>query len=85
MKTDDCPGCSLPRVFRDLVKWGDDGTIVTKMNPYFRVVLVESDLLDDIYGRIEKTVGVPIRHIVFEAERAGGKATFDAMLPKRFT
>ncbi len=85
MKTGDCPGCDLPWVFRYLVKWGDNGTIVTKMNPYFRVVLVESDLLDDIYERIEKAVGVPIRHIVIEAERAGGKATFDAMLPKRFT
>ena len=49
------------------------------------MVLVESDLLDDIYERIEKAVGVPIRHIVIEAERAGGKATFHAMLPKRFT
>ena len=85
MKTDHCPGCRLPRVFRYLVKWGDNGTVVIKMNPYFRVVLVESDLLDDIYGRIEKTVGVPIRHIVIEAVRAGGKATFDAVLPKRFT
>jgi hypothetical protein len=83
--SENCPGCNLPRVFRYIIKWDDNGTIVTRMNPFFRVVLLESDLLDDIYVRIEETVGVPIRHIVIEAERAGGKATFDAMLPKRFT
>lgn len=66
-----------------MVKWNDNGTIGMGPNPLHRVVLVESDLLDDIYKRIEATVGVPIRHIVFEAERAAAKATIDTMIPKR--
>jgi hypothetical protein len=66
-----------------LVKWDDNGTIVMRMNPAFRVVLVESALLTDIYGRIEKALGVPIRHIVFEAERAAAKATIDTLMPHR--
>jgi hypothetical protein len=42
---------------------------------------VESDLLDEVFNRIEKAVGVPIRHIAFEAERAAAEATIDTFVP----
>lgn len=83
MAREDCGGCKLPFYFRWLLKWNDNGTIGMGPNPLHRVVLVESDLLADIYKRIEATVGVPIGHIVFEAERAAAKATIDTMIPGR--
>ena len=71
MNKGECPGCDLPVKIRWFVKWDDNGTIVVRVNPATRVALVESDLLNDIYRRIEESIGVPIRRIVFEAERAG--------------
>jgi hypothetical protein len=82
MAKSDCPGCRLPFYFRFIVKWGDNGTIGMGPNPSQRLVLVESELLNDIYRRIEAVVAVSIRHIVFEAERAAAKATIDVMMPK---
>ena len=82
MAKEQCPGCKLPKYFRFIVKWNDNGTIGMGPNPSQRVVLVESDLLDDIYTRIEAAMGASIRHIVFEAERAAAKATIDVMIPK---
>lgn len=79
--SEECPGCRLPRIFRWYVKWGDNGTIVMRLNPAVRTVLVESALLEDIYQRIEAAMGFPIRHIVFEAERAASKAVIDTMVP----
>lgn len=76
-----CGGCELPVYFRFLAKWNDNGTIGLGPSPLHRVVLVESDLLDDVYQRIEAAVGVPIGHIIFEAERAASKATIDALIP----
>ena len=78
-----CIGCSLPKVFGWLIRWESNGTIVMRLDPGLRAVLTESELLSDIYGRIEDAVGVPIRHIVFEAERAAAKATIDSMVPSR--
>jgi len=76
-----CPGCRLPTIFRWLIKWDSNGTIVLRPNPLIRVALVESDLLDEVFNRIEKAVGIPIRHIAFEAERAAAEATIDTFVP----
>ncbi len=81
MARDDCGSCRLPKYFRLLVKWNDNGTIGLGPSPLHRVVLVESDLLEETYQRIEALVGTSIRHIVFEAERAAAKATIDALVP----
>ena len=77
----DCPACGKPRLFSRVIGWGDNGTIVSKFRPAFRLVLVESALLEDIYQRIEKALGVSIREIVFEAERAASIATIDSLFP----
>ena len=83
MSPTDCPGCKLTRLFRWYLKWDTNGTIVIRLDPRQRVALVESELLDDVYRRIEERVGLPIGRIVFEAERAAAKATMDALLPRR--
>ena len=89
MSADDCAGCRLHTLVRFFIKriirFNSNGTISLGPNPSNRVVLVESDLLDDIFQRIEAAVGVSIRHIVFEAERAAARTTIDVMMPKRFT
>ncbi len=76
-----CPACGKPRLFSYAVGWLDNGTIVSRFRPAFRLVLVESALLEDIYQRIERILGMSIREIVFEAERAASIATIDSLVP----
>jgi len=76
-----CPACGKPRLFNFFVRWRNNGTIVARINPAFRLVLVESALLEDIYQRIEAVLGLSIREAVFEAERAAAATTVDNLLP----
>jgi hypothetical protein len=77
----DCPACGKPRLFSRVIRWENNGTIVSRFRPAFRLVLVESVLLEDIYRRIEESLGISIRDIVFEAERAASIATIDSLVP----
>ncbi|MBN2027696.1 MAG: hypothetical protein JW854_13145 [Actinobacteria bacterium] len=76
-----CPTCGKPRLFNYAVGWSENGTIVSHFRPAFRLVLVESALLEDIYQRIEATLEMSIRELVFEAERAASIATIDSLIP----
>lgn len=73
----------LPSLFRLYLRWGSNGTIEIRLDRTQRVALVESDLLDEVYKRIEEMMGFPIGRIVFEAERAAAKATVDALVPRK--
>jgi len=76
-----CSACGKPRPFSFVIGWENNGTIVSRFRPAYRLVLVESALLEDIYQRIEKALGMSIREIVFEAERAASTATIDSLVP----
>jgi hypothetical protein len=76
-----CPACGKPRLFNLLIMWKGNGTIVARVSPAYRMVLVESALLEDIYQRIEAMLGISIREAVFEAERAAAAAAIDNLLP----
>jgi hypothetical protein len=81
MRIATCSDCGKPRLFNLLIRWKGNGTIVTRVSPVFRMVLVESALLEDIYQRIEAALGTSIREVVFEAERAAAVAIIDNLLP----
>jgi len=76
-----CSACGKPRFFNLFIMWKGNGTIVARVSPAYRVVLVESALLEDIYQRIEAALGTSIREAVFEAERAAAAAAIDSLLP----
>jgi hypothetical protein len=52
-----------------MISWKSNGTIVYTLAPDFRLVLIESDLLGSIFTHIEDELGIPISHLVFEAQR----------------
>ncbi len=68
-----CKECGLPLSLGRWLRWEDNGTIVQRLNPTFRVLLMEADFLDDIFSRIEEALGISVRHIVFEAQRSAAK------------
>ncbi len=68
-----CKRCGMPLLLSRWMRWEDNGTIIQRVNPDFRVMLMEADFLDDIFARIEQALGVSVRHIVFEAQRSAAK------------
>ena len=62
-----CEGCGLPVQLGGWLRWDNNGRIFQKISPTFRVILMEANFMDDLFGRIEKALGISIRHIVFEA------------------
>ncbi len=63
----------MPLLLNRWLRWEDNGTIVQRVHPDFRVMLMDAGFLDDIFSRIEMNLGVSVRHIVFEAQRSAAK------------
>jgi hypothetical protein len=68
-----CKECGFPRLLGKWLKWDDNGTIRQRTSPDFRVVIMEANFLDDLFGRIERSLGISVHHIVFEAQRSAAK------------
>ncbi|MHB8780218.1 MAG: hypothetical protein ACYC55_02375 [Candidatus Geothermincolia bacterium] len=68
-----CSDCDFPVLLGRWLKWGDNGTIIQRLSPEFRIVIMEADFLEDLFQRIEKALGISVRHIVFEAQRSSAK------------
>jgi hypothetical protein len=69
-------------MFSAVIKWNDNGTISERMMPDMRAVLMESDLFNTLFSRIEEKMGISISHLVFEAQRNAAKEVIDATLNK---
>jgi len=75
-----CRGCGFPFWLSKMIRWEDNGTIVYTLAPDFRLVLIESDLLGSIFTRIQDKLGLPISHLVFEAQRNAVAVGIDDLL-----
>lgn len=73
-----CSKCGFSRFIRMFLKFRDNGTITLAMRKDFRAILIEADFMEAIFNRIELELGLPIRHIVFEAQRNASRDTIDS-------
>lgn len=64
-----CYKCGFSLVLASLARFKDNGTIIQVLTSGFRLVLIEANFLTEIFRRIEEELGLPIGHIVFEAQR----------------
>jgi len=77
-----CPRCGFPFMFSRIIRWNDNGTICERMMPDLRAVLLEADLFNDLFARIEEKMGISLSHLVFEAQRNAAKEVIDGVLNK---
>lgn len=80
MKIKKCKECGFAYWLSKSLCWNDNGTITTRYQPDFRTLLIEADYLSEIFKKIEAALGVPIGHIVFEAQRNASKEVLDLSL-----
>ncbi len=69
MKIKRCKKCGFSWVLAKMVRFRGNGTIIQLFTSGFRLVLIEANFLTEIFQRIEEELGLPIMHIVFEAQR----------------
>jgi len=77
-----CPSCGFPFMFSRIIRWNNSGTISERMMPDLRAVLLEADLFNALFARIEEKMGIPLSHLVFEAQRNAAKEVIDGVLNK---
>ncbi len=72
--------CGAPLWFSRSIRWNDNGTISQLFQRRSRVVIVESDIFNEVFSRIEEKMGVSIGHLVFEAQRDAAREVIDTLL-----
>ncbi len=77
-----CRECGFPYWLSKFIRWNEDGTIAMKVNLDYRIVIIEADFLSHLFGRIEESLGLPISHLVFEAQRNAAVRTISSQLSK---
>jgi len=75
-----CRECGFPYWLSKLIRWNENGTITMAVNPDYRVVIIESDFLSNLFARIEQGLGLSISHLVFEAQRNASVHTIASRL-----
>jgi hypothetical protein len=64
-----CPQCGIPEYISSEHQWLDNGDIVLRREPWYRMVFIECQNLDPLWRGIEEIIGVSIEHIVITAQR----------------
>ncbi len=77
-----CKTCGFALWLTRIMRWQENGTISWWLNPEGRLVLVKSDLFNNVFSHLEEEMGIPIGHIVFEAQRNAVAAGFDPLFSR---
>jgi hypothetical protein len=76
-----CKVCGYPRDLTLITEWKESGTILDKKNRLgFRSIIIEADFLSEFTASIEEQLGVPIQHIVYEAQRNSSIEVINSIL-----
>lgn len=66
----DCRECGFPGILRTVSVWNSNGTITSRSTRLeFRNIFIEADFLNEFIARLEERLGVPLGHVVYEAQR----------------
>lgn len=71
-----CPVCNTPSVAGTMLKWTNGGTIDLFLGYDLRMVVIDPEIFDHIFSRVEDMIGMPIDRIVYEAQKNITKLLF---------
>lgn len=85
MALKNCAECGYPGIFARLAVWNGDGTIITrdKFGLVARVTCLDVDETQGVFDGISKEIGMPVDHLLIEAQKSTGKAIY-SMLPLKY-
>ncbi|MBN1288452.1 MAG: hypothetical protein JXA49_02305 [Actinobacteria bacterium] len=80
----ECRECGTPRIIRMMYKWGSDGTMGIKFREIRRMVIINASLYDDLVEEVNRKLGIPVWHIVFESVRNSGRISMEDLFHSDF-
>ena len=69
-----CKTCGVPKRVGRAHLWNADGTMVQRQDHDHRMILFDSDGIDDLFKNIESLIGIPIENIVIESKARATEA-----------
>lgn len=86
-----CRECGFPHRISRFLEWHSDGTLIGSVRPKIPLMFLEVAEVDYIFEELESAIGLPIEHIIIEAQKYIGKDLVDMVKgiywnidPKRF-
>jgi len=76
-----CEKCGVPTMVSSGLKWENNGVISLTSSPRNRMVLFESETIDNLFQGIEELIGMPIEHIVIESRCRETKRYIERAFP----
>ncbi len=76
-----CPSCGVPLFVGRELHWGDDGVIHLRRSPHNRMVLYESNIIDNLFRGLEELIGLSLEHIIIESRRREVRKYIEGMFP----
>lgn len=76
-----CNRCGFPEPYGNFLVWTTDGTIIGNDASRTRLIYVEVDELNALYGGLAQLIRMPIDDILFRAEKEVGKRFIRTLLP----
>lgn len=78
-----CGECGVPRAIGEELDCGDNGVIYVAGSPRNRMILYESNVIDNLLRGVEELIGLNIQHMVIESRRREIRRFFEKSIPLR--
>lgn len=77
-----CPECRVPRHITSEHMWLNGGVIVQGRDRRNRMVFIESENLDPLFGKVQELIGLPIEHVLITAKHRAVRAYLGSLIPE---
>ncbi|MBN1289645.1 MAG: hypothetical protein JXA49_08425 [Actinobacteria bacterium] len=74
-----CDKCGTPLIIGLGYRWNKNGTMGMRLSKDVKLVILDADIYERIFLYMEEALGLPIRHIVFEAVSNISRSVFEDM------
>jgi hypothetical protein len=78
-----CEECGVPLMISGSLSWEASGVISMVISPANRVVLYESDVIDNLFCGVEQLLGISLEHIVIESRRRDARRFVERGFPEQ--
>ncbi len=75
-----CKVCGFPALLGRILQWNENGSVISRQQENFRVIMIEADFLTRLIDAIEDELEQPVRRMVFETQRDVSSLVIDIAL-----
>lgn len=73
----ECRLCGFPVMYARFFDWRSDGIMTSNIEPRIPAMFVEVDEWESVFKELSDTLGIPIDHIVIDAQKQVGKDLYE--------